>query len=248
MARKTGRSVFGSPPFAFIVQYLATDDDFLSDAKTLLAIPESPYNALKDALAQEEEFLDRGAVDKVTSRTLGPGKPASDVSRFVWRLHTLLRGESDEPLEKSVNLLREAIQERSKKLTSPEKDELARRIVELVATPAALARQHKAETLAGATGKEVGSLQLICDIRPVFDEHRSKIEGAVVVSILRLDLLEADGSVSSVEARLDEQQIADLCTTAEFARNKIAVIKRSLDEKGIPMPYVSSPANAGGDK
>ena len=70
---------------------------------------------------------------------------------------------------------------------------LADRIEKLVAVPAGLARQYKAEQLAEATGTELEDLQVICDLRPVFNEERSEIEGAIPISTLKLDVLGPNG-------------------------------------------------------
>ena len=82
-------------------------------------------------------------------------------------------------------------------------------------------------------------------MRPVFDEGRTQIEGAVPVSTLRLDLIESDGRTSSVEVRLSERQVADLCAKAESARRKVDVIKKLLREKKITSPKTSATLDDG---
>ena len=101
--------------------------------------------------------------------------------------------------------------------------------------------QWKADQLRKTTGIELEDIQLICDIRPVFDDARSTIMGAIPISTLKLDVVDRDGAPRSIEIRLTEKQLAELASKAELARQKIRVIKQTLAEKSIPLPTTAGP-------
>lgn len=228
-----------TPPFAVLAEHLAKDEGFVSDAKTILQIDDEKLDALAQALAQDESFLDRRTLSRVVEESLGSGENASDVSRIVWRLNQILR-DADEPLEETVALLKGAISEFSEAISDADRDSVGERLEKLAAVPKAFARQQKAQQLAEATGAELEEIQIICDMRPVFDEERSKIEGAIPITTLRLSTIGADGIPSSIEVRLTEQQVADLLAKARLAESKISVIKRTLREKSITVPFTSA--------
>jgi hypothetical protein len=235
-----------TPPFSVIAEYLAKDDDFLADAKAILEIDGSACANLENALAAEKSFLSRQSLSGIVQRILGPETPETKkVTSFIWRVHRTIRRDSDETVERSIVLLRKAISEHSEALTDEQKTLLADRIEKLVALPTGLARQYKAEQLAEATGIELEDLQVICDLRPVFSEERSEIEGAIPISTLKLDVLGPNGLPSRIEVRLTESQVADLFEKAHFAQTKLAAIKKMLEKNSIAMPSTPATINKG---
>jgi hypothetical protein len=223
-------------PFPIVAEHLAKDEDFQSDAKRIVVIDDDRIAALAEALVEERSFLDRPGLSAIVDQCLGPGEDAANVSRILWRLSQVLRG-ADEPLAEAVRVLKESISKFSTAIAENDRTKFGERVERLVALPAAFTRQYKAEKLAEATGAQLEDIQIICDIRPVFNEDRSVIEGAVPVTTLRLDFVELDGTTSSVEVRLTERQVSDLCDKAESARKKVSVIKSILHEKSITMPF-----------
>jgi hypothetical protein len=238
MAKATVR--ISMPPFSLIAEHLARDDDFLADAKVLLAIDVPAYEALRKRLAEDKSFLDRDSLVQLVLSALGPGSPADEIGRIIWRFHRLVRQKSEEPLEKSQAILCDAIRKHSKKLSKEDREKLAERITALAVAPQSLARHYKAEQLAESVGVKLLDAQLICDIRPVFDESRSEIEGAIPVSTLQLDIAQHDGSSSRIEVLVTEQQVLELCEKSQLAARKLSIIKRLLSAKSIAVPSTSA--------
>ncbi len=238
MAKATLNITF--PPFHVLAEHLAQDEDFFSDAEKIINIDDAKFKELINALSTSQSFLDRKALDNLVLNILGVDGHFADVSHFIWRIHKILRHDSDEPFEKSVVLLRDAIIASPKKLSKTDKSKLVERIEKLAFEPIALARQYKAEQLSEATGIDLEDLQLICDIRPIFNEARSEIEGAIPISTLKMDINEPDDTSSRIEIRLTEEQVKDLCSKAQLAMNKISVIKKMLKDKFISMPNTTA--------
>jgi hypothetical protein len=225
---------------------LAEDKDFIADAGAVLGLEDSVCANLESALAEEKSFLSRKTLNGIVQKILGPASPkAKKVSAFIWRVNRTIRRDSDETVERSVELLREAIRKHAKNLTVEQKKLLADRIEKLVAVPSGLARQQKAEQLAEATGTELEDLQVICDLRPVFNEERSEIEGAIPISTLKLDVLGPNGMPARIEVRLTEAQIADLFEKASYAQTKLSAIKKMLDKNSIALPRTAATVDEG---
>lgn len=237
MARQFRFSVV-RPPFRVLAEHLAQDDSFLDDARAILAMDETTVEALGDALAADESFLDRSNLERVLHRFLPAEDTAKDVSRTISRMADMLR-DADEPLGSAVRLLKEAICEHSTKLEQEDRRKLGDRIEKLSVLPQGLTRQHKAEQLAEATGRELEQLQILCDLRPVLTEDRRTVEGAIPITTLTLQVDDA-GTSSTLEIRMTERQVIELCEKAEFARTKLETIKRMLEEKSIVMPRTSA--------
>lgn len=227
------------PPFRFLAEHMVQEEGFLSDAKYILGIESQDFEVLARALAESDAFLDRNMVSKIVGEVLGAGEESDNLADVVCLLSRIVR-DSEKPLVKTLTLLKSAIKEHSEDLTDDEREELGRRLEMLVAQSSGLARQHKAEQLADAIGKKLAAVQLICDIRPVFNEDRSGIEGALPVSTLKLDFFQEGGESSSLEVCLTEQQITNLCEKAESAKRKIELIKEMLAEKSIVLPATSA--------
>ncbi len=234
----------GGAPFSFLAEGLARNEAFLSDVKLILQIDDEDLDRLHDALSQEESFLDQGTLSKIVENTLEASESSSRISATIWQLSQVLHNADEQP-EAAAAQLKEAIVKSSSGISETEGRKLGERLEKLAARPTGFARQSKAQRLSEATGAELEDLQIISDIRPVFNEDRSAIEAAVPVTTLRLDIVESAGSPSTIEVRLTEQQVADLLMKAECAKTKIAVIKKTLRDKSIVMPVTTATIDTG---
>jgi hypothetical protein len=231
------------PPFSVLAKHLSRDEDFLADVQIILDLNTSKYSKLVTALASDESFLDSRKLTRLVQSVFKTAEEASKLAKIIQRFHKFLCENSDESPEQSLAMLCSALSEDTSKISSEDCAKLAKRIKDLVFVPQSLARQQKAEELAEATGIDIKDLQLICDIRPIFNDERSTIEGAIPISILKIDFSEPDGSVSRMEFSLTEEQILILCTKTQLAKNKISAIKRFLVEKEIKLPATSVTIN-----
>lgn len=233
-----------NPPFSFLAQHLAKDGDFVSELTAILDLDEECYQELVRALEEFDGFLDRPTLAGIVARTVAPEGESDKVTHLLGRLTGLVR-ESEEGVQSALTSLKAAIREHAEDLEENQRGTVGDRLEALLSKPPGFARQHKARQLVEATGTELTDLQIICDVRPVFNGERTEIEGALPVSTLRLDLTESDGRTSKVEVRLSERQIADLCTCAETARRKVTLIKKTLDERGFALPETPATLNQG---
>jgi hypothetical protein len=130
--------------------------------------------------------------------------------------------------------------EKAEGLESSDRRKLIDRLRALAAEPIGLAKQYKARQLVDATGSELDEFQLICDIRPIFDHGRERIEGAVPLSVLRLDYSLPDGESAVVEVRVTEKQLEELGTSIATAKRKLTLIKELIESQRLPIPRTKS--------
>ena len=91
-----------------------------------------------------------------------------------------------------------------------------------------------------ATGAELDECQIICDIRPIFDEGRDHVEGAIPLTTLRLEFSNPDGESQVVEMRLTEKQLQDLLKKFAIAQRKLNAIKALLHTQAVTIPKTKS--------
>ena len=238
MAKRFSFSMFGSPPFRILADHLAQDEGFLTDARRVIALEAVQFEELARTLEEFDSFIDRDLLKQKVAEVLGPTEESKEIASTIWQLASMLR-EADEPFEKTVSILRSTFTEKMTELETDERQLLVDRIERLAAKPAGFNKQHKAQQLAEATGRELDEIQIICDIRPIFNDERTIVEGGIPVTTLHLAFLDAS-SESNLEIRLNEEQLNDLCDKTQAAIRKLTAIKSLLGEKHIVLPQTSA--------
>ena len=69
-----------------------------------------------------------------------------------------------------------------------------------------LHRQAKAQKLSEATGLRLEHLEIICDLRPVFDDERESVEGVIPYTIVCLG---SDGLPVAMETILSQADVGE---------------------------------------
>lgn len=222
-------------PFSFFADRLVKDEEFRGDLKRILALPPQQFAALAEALAAYPTFLNRAALAEIVAEK-APSADHRLLTGIIARLNQMMRDSSD-TIEEAFRTLIEEVSEH-KDFAGPLAKTLEDRLRAFIVTPRGLAKQKKAESLAEATGCDLSNFAIICDVRPVFDEERKTIEGAVAVTTLRLELQESDGRLTAVECRLTEQQLDRLYKASDAARKKLAAVGDLLESKSVPLAKV----------
>ena len=228
----------GNPPFTFLASRLAEDDEFVKDARRLLELSRDHHQRLCAEIAKSDVFLSRSALESIAREVIGDEKESKKLARSIYKLSAILHG-ADMPATQAMETLSKAIEEESESFSEDEKKIVSERIRTLAAEPASLARQFKAKELLGATGAELDDFRLICDVRPVFDEPpRKRVEGAVPITVLRLEYTKPDGDTDVFEVMVTERQIKALEEKFADARQKLRLVAELLTTHKIPVPSI----------
>ncbi|MGA2497444.1 MAG: hypothetical protein ABSH20_06870 [Tepidisphaeraceae bacterium] len=227
--------ILGNPPFRFLAGHLAQDKDFISDAQCILKIDEDAYCRLAAELGKSGAFLGHPALNAIAEEVLGKSEDARTIASIIYRVGGMLY-DTDMSATEAMAALGKAIEEKADSLEPKDRRILTARLRALTAEPTGLAKQYKAQKLAEATNAELDKVQLICDIRPIFDQSRERIEGAIPLAMLRLEYSEADGDSEVVEVRITEKQIAELELLVVTAKRKLTLIKELLATQHVAVP------------
>jgi hypothetical protein len=233
MAAASRRFFLGNPPFKYLAAHLAQESDFLDDAHAILNLDEDKYLRLATQLSKSDAFLSRSDITKIVEESLGEesGRIAAIVNRIAGVIHDSGMEASDAMSEFS-----KAIEDKAEGLDPNQRLALADRLRRLVAEPVAIAKQFKARQLADAIGAELDDFRIVCDIRPVFDQKRERIDGAIPIAILSLEYETPDGDSSVIELRVTEKQIGQLAEKLTDAKLKLTMIKGFLTSHSVIIP------------
>lgn len=231
------RFLFGDPPFRFLADHLAQDTGFLEDAQLILRLDDDAYLRLATQLANTDTFLSRSDLGRIVRAVLG-----EDSDRIASIIHNTggIVHDADMDVMDAMDALGTAIQEKAESLEPQDRRRLTERLRKLVAEPIGIAKQRKARQLVDATGAELDDFRIICDIRPIFDQKRERIDGAIPLTIMRLEYSKPDGESAVVELRVTEKQIAKFGEKIADANLKLRMIKELLTSQHIPIPRTKS--------
>jgi hypothetical protein len=84
---------------------------------------------------------------------------------------------------------------------------------------------RKANNLLREVGNEFKGIAFFCDMRPVFDESRERVEGFVLLANMRLKYVSQDGERHACEVALTEDELKTVVKSAEKALAKLEVLK-----------------------
>ena len=223
----------------------AADSGMMADLKAVSTLSDDETNTLRERLSRVKGFLDPKALAAEVRRTIKVEGTARSVQ-------TALRNLEPKDTKRLVESLAErGRQEKDFPLNEAELARLGEILPNLIQPYPALARFEKAERLAKLTGQELESIELICDLRPIFDEDRKQIEGMMPYTRLHIVATGADGLPKSFEAELTHRQVNDLREKAAKANTKLDVLRKSVESwysGGLPdLPLTRAPVKKAGD-
>lgn len=163
-------------------------------------------------------------------------------SRVAEALVRALRSIEPDHREEFLASLEHLPREESGELDSQRLARLKDNLAKLVQPYAAMKRFEKAVRLAEATGNRFYSVELLCDLRPIFDDTRTKIEGMIPYTRLHLVAIGEDGLPLSFEVELSRQDVSDLSDKARKAEQKLAALMRFVADQ-VPNGCPSLPLN-----
>jgi hypothetical protein len=212
---------------------------FLADAKRALDPSIEQLVAIADELSSFPGFLDQKTLRGIVGSIIQSDEHARSVSRLILNVSRMFRlsGRTLKDLSEQLDAWQRT-DENQKVFSVEELAELQRRLSVILKPFDGIERQAKARRLVGATGLKLKAIELICDLRPVFDEERTSVEGVFPYTILKVVCDGEDGLPISMEAILSERDVDELAKKAEAATIKLRSLKALLAAKDIRIPAV----------
>jgi len=203
-------------------------DDLLNVSK---AQPEVLERLAAD-LEQERGIPSDNRLEELIGRHFGDRGLVESLLRAVVNL----RPEGLEDTIRTLRQWREASPQNGQKLPAESLETLQDRLQRLIRPYPALARYRKAQRLRTVTGRTAQALELICDLRPVFDQTRTVVEGLIPLTLLRVVYQSSDGS-GALEVLLSTDDLDNLASEVDRARQKLNSL-REIACKWVPDGWV----------
>ncbi len=220
----------GFPPDQDISHLFAANPEVLADLKAVASLSDEHTKAVHQRLMRAKGFLS-------PARMLAEIREVIDDDSKAISVQSAIRNLTPKGVEPLLEALAKPGDDASTPLGKNTLEKLRHRLRLLVHSYDSLARFQKAERLATLTAEEVESIELICDLRPIFDESRKEVEGMMPYTRLRLVVTGVDGLPKAVEAELTHQQVQDLADKAAKATAKLDVLRRNVENwlpDGLP--------------
>jgi hypothetical protein len=215
--------------------------EFICDLKVLLKLQQDQLTALAQELSSFDDFLDKPTLKKIVKSFVPNEDQANILSKLILHIDEMLR-KTTWKLQGLFNRMKDTLQaseEEGKQLLTPaEFDEIQRRMVIVIKKYSGLTRQAKAQRLSELTGLHLESVEVICDLRPVFDEERESVEGIIPYTILKVVCTGPDGLPVGLEAILSQANVEELAKKSSAALKKLDRLRTLLSEKELPIPPV----------
>jgi len=223
-------------PSELTAQKIFSGAEFIADANVLLSLTEEQVGAIETLLRESADFLDAKTLEQTIAGVLEEQQRHKRIAHLLTRVDFWL-SRSDERIDELAKLLQESVEDNETAEFSAEQiRQFQDRVQRLVSDQPGYARQRKAQRLVKELGNPVSEIDLFCDIRPVFDDEHTAVEGALVVTFLKVVVFGADGLPIALEARLTESQVKKLAKKANDADKKLAVLKRLLAQNDVIIP------------
>lgn len=196
--------------------------DMLRDFYAISSLEQSDCERVASALGKLGGLPDEEAVQDVISSSLSP--PNRKAADSVMRALMGLTPDAVKKIVKSVERWANGSSERRSYFSEEAVCRLETNLGALIRRYPAISLMKKAEALLRDVGNEIQSVKFVCDLRPVFDDSRSRVEAIVSIANLRLVYVQQDGNRASVEIALTEQELRSLLEDAQQAVRKMEVL------------------------
>lgn len=228
------RVTFDQPPYHILVRSLVDSEAFVDDVKHVASMTDGQVGRVRDTLDRRsftvlEDYLQAFEEAEIEQ----PRRTGGALHRLV-RM-TQQSGESDDlKHESTVTALRSS----SGKISDDEAERFGAIFRRLCLEPVSLRHQAKAEHLAEATGCRVDALELVADMRPVFDDEPKQILG--VLPKLTLRIAYDDGESRRLDLRLTPEQLESLDGQVHRAVKKQELMQKTIASSSWDKPKVNS--------
>ncbi|GAB4187118.1 MAG: hypothetical protein Kow00105_01700 [Phycisphaeraceae bacterium] len=204
----------------------------ISDFIAIKQLQPELLEKIADKLRAEENFLEPGNLNSILRSVVSDDASIDALRRIILNIKS-------EDVDDLIKQLKSSREDNPKEfpLSTDDIAQLEERLPKLLKPIPALRRYRKAERLAKITGQPLEDFQLICDLRPVFDEERKSVEGLIPITHMKIVATGGDGLPNVFEAELTAKQVNDLAEQVEKAKLKLDVLREKATqwaESGMP--------------
>jgi hypothetical protein len=226
------REIVLIPEILFTGQLPFLPPGMLEDLMAVGRVPADRLDALAVELVHHTGIPNAQQLEEMVARHIADQALVKPV------LNTLINVRSDRVDEtiRTVQRWRDARPQNATILPGETLDTIRDRLSRLVRDHPALVRYRKAQRLKTRTGRMADAIDITCDLRPVFDQSRTVVEGLIPITTLRVVYSNNDRS-ESFEVLLSADDLNTLSEEVEKAKQKLQSLNQHA-EHWVPHGWV----------
>ena len=198
----------------------------VKDLLVVSGIPIEEIEAIRTALQEEGGFATRASLEQVVRDFI-------DDDRQVSAVVSALQNLFPQQLERMFATLREwreLDESNAKHLSQEALEAIEEKLPRLIRDYKALAKFRKARRLASILGNSMESVDLICDVRPVFNSDRDLVEGMFPLTTMKITYERQDEEMKVLEVQLSQEMLNELADKVQKAQQKLDILNKSSSE------------------
>lgn len=210
-------------------KYLSIPQSAWQDIRSLIKLPPDRLKAISALLRSKETLRSQLSLSQQIAAEVGLPRPIT--SRMVTAIRNLLRQRRERQVsdDQLVEDLESGLPQEFASLSPEARDAL----LDLLSASEDKYIVEKAQKLSTSLIPHLLGTTSVCEIRPILDSSRTRVEGALVITLLGLEVHDADHETRTIVVQLTNDLLRDLRRALDDAEKKAAVIeehfKRNTD-------------------
>lgn len=215
----------------------------LNDLVRISTTPTENLRAVAEVLSHETGVLTRKRLDSLIRSVIEDRETAGAVGNAVYSVFP----QQVEQVLTSLEGLRGILPSHAPQVTDDFVAAVRERLTALVGRYPAITLARKADRLERLTGSWCNSVDVLCDLRPVFDEERRRVEAMIPIQTLRIGYFDKEGNDAVAEIYLGSDWSDKLIKKLQVAKQKTDVL-RQMCREGVSSGWYSDDTEESADK
>ncbi len=200
--------------------------EMVDDLRTVAKLNDSDLKRLCDGITHVQGVLTNDQLEELTKQIFEDDAVTEAVTRTIRNIPPEIKRD----ILAIVDRWRHVTPKRLERFPDRDFESLQRNLELLVQDYPGVALMRKAERLVRDTGNEFNDVLFICDLRPIFNEEHSRVEGFLAIVNLRLRYLSQNGDTDVFELALTEDELETLIEKAQKAIHKLSVLRDTVHD------------------
>jgi hypothetical protein len=197
-------------------------EGLFDDLKAIVDLPDDVVGDLYKNLSLAQGFLNPKDLLAIINKVI----KKANMAEAIWRI---IKNIGPSQVERLITIMENKVKEKDFPFDKTQLERLKQILKKLVQPYPSMERFKKAERISNITGQQMETVELICDLRPIFDETRKKVEGIMPYTRLHIVATGEDGLPNAFEVELTQQNVIELAEKAEKAKSKLVVLRQSIE-------------------
>jgi len=197
----------------------------LADLRVVGSLTPEVVSCIANAVRQTTGMLNGPGVSNLVQRCIPDSESAAvAISRLVFNVTP----EMKDGILEELSQWRLAYKGRQELMPTELYDNIRRNLDSLIQDERASRLLHKSRRLQRDTGNELYAVKCICDVRPVFDDEHSSIEGFVSLINFQLGYQKQNKEYDTLELSLTEDELQYIVDKSIDAIEKLQVLREAM--------------------